>query len=106
MFIFRLLVAGVTITVPLTPAFMEPAPTVTVSALNVIVLLLELMVLLPIASVLPAPVLIETAAGPLTLPFKVTFPEFTSATEPLFALALKFTAPVLLRFTLPAPAET
>src|SRR5579883_2657612 len=101
-----LTVAGVRSTVAV-PALIDPlAPTVNVSAFNTILLLLVDIVLLPTANVPPAAVLRVTPAGPLTFPFNVMLPAFVNVTEPAFALALKFTAPVLFRLIIPAPAVT
>ena len=100
------LVDGVKMAVPL-PAFIDPPPpTVKVSAFKVMVLLLVDIVFVPIDRVPPAPVLRVTPAGPLTFPFSVMPLLLANVTEPELALELKFTAPVLLRFILPAPPVT
>ncbi len=98
-------VEGVRIAVAV-PALIEPvAPAVKISAFKTILEFVVEMLLLPIASVPPAPVLRVTPAGPVTLPFSVMSVELLKVTVPLLALALKFTARVLFKLILPAPPE-
>lgn len=104
-----LFVVGTTMTVPLAPAFIAaPTPVEIVSAFNVIVLLVALIVLVPIARVplAPVPVVSVTPPGPLTFPFNVIFDVSVKLTVPEFADALKLTAPVLLKAIFPAPVVT
>jgi len=104
-FMFAVEVAGFINTEPVTPALMEPV-TANVSAVRTMLALLAVIRNPPSFNVPPTGVVSVTPAGPATFPFSVMFELLTRLTVPELALALKLTAPVLLRLMFPAPVVT